>query len=138
MTTWQSTLVVTKIQIIGRFFTMEKELFERGCTHFDERQYFDAHEVWEELWNEAQGPRRFFLQGMIQAAVALHHAGNQNWVGTRKLSASALDYFEKGRSEGREIDIDQIKENIIDFELALQKLLLGETIELPFYKLPRK
>ncbi len=117
---------------------MEKDLFAKGCEYFDEGNYFDAHEAWEEIWNEAQGARRYFLQGMIQAAVALYHAHNQNWVGTRKLSAGALDYLEKGRVQGEEIDIDQMKDKIIDFEVALQKLLAGDNLELPFYKLPRK
>lgn len=117
---------------------MEKELFEKGCIYFNAGDYFEAHEAWEEIWIDAYGPRRFFLQGLIQAAVALHHAGNQNWAGTRKLSASALDYLERGRSEAEEIDIDQMKESIIEFEVALQKILSGESIELPFYKLPRK
>jgi len=117
---------------------MEKELFEKGCEHFDSGNYFDAHEVWEEIWIDAFGPRKYFLQGLIQAAVALHHAHNQNWPGTRKLLASAMDYLERGRAEGFEIDIDQMKDKIVDFEVALQKKLSGETLELPFYKLPRK
>jgi len=117
---------------------METQLFEQGCQYFDAGDYFNAHEVWEEIWVDSYGPRKYFLQGLIQAAVALHHAGNENWPGCRKLSASSLDYLERGRSEGAEIDIDQMKERIIDFEVALQKKLTGETQELPFYKLPRK
>lgn len=117
---------------------MEKELFEKGCHYFDVGDYFEAHEAWEEIWVDAFGPRKFFLQGLIQAAVALHHARNQNWAGTRKLLAGALNYLEKGRAEAEEIDIDQMKEKIIDFEVALQKLLSGESAELPFYLLPRK
>ena len=117
---------------------MENSLFEQGCHYFNEGKYFEAHEAWEEIWVEAYGPRKYFLQGLIQAAVSLHHATNQNWAGTRKLSASALDYLEKGRPEGSEIDIDLMKDRIIDFEVALQKILAGENAELPFYQLPRK
>ncbi len=117
---------------------MEKELFEKGCNHFDAGEYFDAHEVWEEIWVDSFGPRKYFLQGLIQAAVALHHARNENWAGTRKLSASSMDYLERGRSEGFEVDVDQMKDRIVDFEVALQKKLKGESEALPFYKLPRK
>lgn len=117
---------------------MESKLFEQGCRYFDEEDYFEAHEIWEEIWIDAFGPRRYFLQGLIQASVALHHARNQNWAGTRKLSASALDYLERGRTEALEIDIDMMKDRIIEFEVALQKILKGEEVPLPFYKLPRK
>ncbi|MBM4317673.1 MAG: DUF309 domain-containing protein, partial [Deltaproteobacteria bacterium] len=53
---------------------MESKLFEQGCRYFDEEDYFEAHEIWEEIWIDAFGPRRYFLQGLIQASVALHHA----------------------------------------------------------------
>ena len=117
---------------------MKNEQFILACTHFDKGEYFEAHEVWEDLWNESFGARKFFLQGLIQAAVALHHAGNQNWVGCRKLLASAMDYLGKGRMEAKEIDVDQMIEHIVDFEVSLQKHLKGEVVELPYYQLPRK
>lgn len=114
--------------------------FDLGCTHFNAGEYFEAHEVWEDLWNEASGARHAFLQGLIQVAVALHHAHNGNWSGTRKLFASALGYLEKGASEeGSEgsIDINALKDCVLDFELALQKKLAGESVQLPFFQLPR-
>lgn len=117
---------------------MDEKNFELACQHFDNGEYFDAHEVWEEIWVESCGARKFFLQGLIQAAVALHHARNQNWAGTRKLLAGALNYLEQGRSEAHEIDIDSMKDKIIDFEIALQKHLVGQQVLLPYYTLPRK
>ena len=110
--------------------------FQTGCEHFDEGQYFEAHEVCEDLWNEASGARHAFLQCLIQTAVALHHAGNSNWNGTRKLCASALGYLEKGRSDSEPIDLEKLREHILDFELALQKHLAGEKIALPYFKMP--
>lgn len=112
--------------------------FAQACEHFDQGDYFEAHEVWEELWHEAIGPRHPYLQCLIQAAVALHHARNGNWVGTRKLCASSLGYLEKGRAAAEEIDLDALKDHLLDFEIALQKQLSGEAIELPFFKLPYK
>ncbi|UZX15980.1 DUF309 domain-containing protein [Thermus sp. PS18] len=43
---------------------------------FLEGQYFEAHEVLEEAWREAQGEKRRFLQGLILLAAALHQAKN--------------------------------------------------------------
>ncbi len=117
----------------------DDERFEQGRAHFDAEEFFDAHEVWEDLWNDADGARRAYLQGLIQTAVAQHHAGNQNWNGTRKLFASALQYFEKGTSEAREVDLDILRDRILDFELAVQRVLAGEAeVSLPFFKLPMK
>ena len=54
------------------------ELYLQGIVHFNECDFFESHEVWEALWTDYQGPSRKFYQGLIQAAVALHHFGNGN------------------------------------------------------------
>src|SRR5262245_57419384 len=49
-----------------------------GVLFFNRRDFFEAHEVWEDLWQECTGPERKFVQALIQAAVALYHFGNGN------------------------------------------------------------
>lgn len=110
--------------------------FQTGCDHFNAAEYFEAHEVWEDMWVEAHGPRHAFLQGLIQIAVALHHAGNSNWAGTRKLLASGMAYLEKGKIDSKPVDIVKMKDHIVDFEIAVQKILAGEETALPFFQLP--
>jgi uncharacterized protein len=60
-------------------------LYLAGIEKFNECDYYESHEVWEELWTEYRGPSRKFYQGLIQAAVALYHFGNGNIRGARKL-----------------------------------------------------
>jgi len=48
--------------------------FERGRDLFNRGRFFDAHEAWEALWLHAHGPRRLFLQGLIQIAAGCHKA----------------------------------------------------------------
>ncbi|MAG94269.1 MAG: hypothetical protein CMJ48_11025 [Planctomycetaceae bacterium] len=57
-----------------------------GVSLFNQQEFLDCHEVLEELWIETAGPEKLFLQGLIQAAVALYHFGNDNFGGARKLS----------------------------------------------------
>lgn len=45
----------------------------RGATLFDGGHYWDAHETWEEIWQEERRPIRSFYQGLIQVAAGLHH-----------------------------------------------------------------
>ena len=56
-------------------------LYLAGIEHFNVCDFYESHEVWEELWTDYQGPSRKFYQGLIQAAVALHHFGNGNTPG---------------------------------------------------------
>jgi predicted metal-dependent hydrolase len=69
-------------------------LYLAGIAYFNDCDYYESHEVWEELWTEYRGPSRKFYQGLIQAAVALYHFGNGNIRGARKLHSSVHGYLE--------------------------------------------
>ena len=68
-------------------------LYLQGIVAFNACDFYESHELWEELWTDDRGPSRKFYQGLIQAAVALYHFGNGNIHGARKLHASARDYL---------------------------------------------
>jgi predicted metal-dependent hydrolase len=68
-------------------------LYAEGIRHFNACDFFEAHETWEELWTEYRGPARRFYQGLIQAAVALHHFGNGNIRGAKKVYESSRAYL---------------------------------------------
>lgn len=82
-------------------------LYLRGIELFNDCDFFESHEAWEELWTEYQGPSRKFYQGLIQAAVALHHFGNGNIRGARKLYYTSLGYLEAYRPHHEGIDLDK-------------------------------
>ena len=44
-----------------------------GIRHFNAGRYFEAHEIWEEIWLRSSGDAKLFYQTLIQAAVGLHH-----------------------------------------------------------------
>ena len=71
-----------------------ESLYLAGIQKFNECDYYESHEVWEELWTEYRGPSRKFYQGLIQAAVALYHFGNGNIRGARKLHGRVHGYLE--------------------------------------------
>jgi hypothetical protein len=64
-----------------------------GIVLFNAHDFFEAHEVWEDLWAENAGTERKFYQGLIQAAVGLCHFSNGNLGGAAKLYRSARDYM---------------------------------------------
>src|SRR6266545_3919173 len=43
--------------------------FRRGLALFRAGEYFECHEVWEDVWREARPPRRLFIQSLIHLAV---------------------------------------------------------------------
>jgi uncharacterized protein len=76
-----------------------------GIDLFNRREFFEAHEVWEDLWHDTPGPDRRFYQGLIQAAVAVYHAGNGNARGARRLFRSGRKYMSAFPSHYEGLDI---------------------------------
>jgi uncharacterized protein len=70
--------------------------FAAGIRLFNQGRFFEAHEVWEELWKTAEGDKRIFYQGIIQAAAALVHMQRGNYKGGISVylkSRPKLDQF---------------------------------------------
>lgn len=68
----------------------ESGLFERGVRHFNAGEFFEAHEVWEEIWLQAPQSEKPLLQGLIQIAAALHHYKRGNLTGAKSLLAAGI------------------------------------------------
>ncbi len=64
--------------------------FCAGLAHFAAHEWFEAHEVWEDLWRGLKGEDRLFVQALIQAAVALHHFDRGNVPGAAALEAAVV------------------------------------------------
>ena len=72
---------------------LEKKLYLDGIALFNEHEFFEAHEVWEDIWHEAYGTKFEFYQGMIQCAVALEHYLRSNPRGVVSLYDSYRRHF---------------------------------------------
>lgn len=66
-----------------------------GIEHFNERRYYDAHEVWEEIWLRSSEETRLFYQMLIQAAVGLHHYERGNARGARGMHRNVLEKLDR-------------------------------------------
>ena len=62
----------------------DKKTFVEFIQLFNQGKYFESHEILEILWQKSSGRKKQFYQGLIQAAVALHHDANQNKHGAIK------------------------------------------------------
>jgi uncharacterized protein len=81
-------------------------LYAEGTRNFNDCDFFEAHETWEELWTEYRGPARRYFQGLIQAAVALHHFGNGNIRGAKKVYVSSRSYLDDFRPTYMGLDLE--------------------------------
>lgn len=82
--------------------------FLEGARLFNDCEFYEAHDVWEELWADYQGPSREFYQGLIQTAVCLHHFVNENTRGAVKLFHSSRRYLEPYRPVHLGVDVETL------------------------------
>lgn len=91
-----------------------------GLRLFNAEDFFESHEVLEELWSETQDDRKKFYQGLIQAAVALLHFGNGNLGGAKKVYLSARAYLEPYRPLFEGLEVERFLD---DLQHCFQELL---------------
>ncbi len=71
------------------------EILERGQALYNERQFWEAHDVWEDAWLVEQGDVRRMFQGLIQVTAGCFKAVvRRNPGGAVKLLAAGLEKLE--------------------------------------------
>jgi uncharacterized protein len=85
------------------------EKFQRGVLHFNAREFFEAHEVWEEIWLVESEPEKTFLQGIIQIAAAFHHYSRANPDGAESLLAAGIVKLSRFPAHHRGLAIEDLR-----------------------------
>lgn len=98
----------------------KEELFFSGLNTFNGGNYFDAHEVWEELWSEYYLKDRDFIQGLIQLAVCFVHLQNNNLNGAKSLINKSIKKLHGFSHDHRNIDLKGLKKIMKKLNLELE------------------
>jgi uncharacterized protein len=93
------------------------DMFNRG-------RFFDAHEVLEDVWRSvpnlpSRRLLRLHLQGMIQLAVAFHHASTGNRAGARSVLERAVRNLDGADTSFPDLDFDQLFAGLADWRQYL-------------------
>ena len=88
----------------------ESGKFGRGVKLFNAGKFFEAHEVWEELWLAETEPEKTFLQGLIQLAAAFHHAGRGNSRGAQSLLAAGIVKLNRFPDDHRGLALAELRD----------------------------
>src|SRR5579885_1184506 len=93
----------------------ESDRFLDGVRLFNRGRFFEAHEVWEELWRTSTGGMRMLYQGLIQAAAALHHAQRGNRAGALAVWSKAKVKLELCPARFRGLSIARLRIELEDY-----------------------
>jgi uncharacterized protein len=94
-------------------------LYQKGLEAFNSAHFYDAHELWEEVWLETPNPDKKFLQGLIQVAAAFHHYSRANLPGTRNLLQEGLLKLDSFPEVHGGLEIGELREAVRGWLAAL-------------------
>lgn len=107
------------------------ELYLLFLYHFNySRDYYECHDVLEELWLETQRDR--FYQGLLQVAVGLYHHRWNNRKGSTLLFEGAIEKLDPYPEAFRGIDLGKIR---VEAKTYLSQLYNAEQKPFEFYPL---
>lgn len=62
-----------------------------GIAMYNRGEYYECHEVLEEIWRAEPGDIRYLYQGILQIGVGFHHLRNRNWRGAVGLLEGGIE-----------------------------------------------
>jgi mutator protein MutT len=107
--------IKTEYDLHSREVSIDFDEYQESLKLFNQRYYFECHEILEELWKYSKNQERIHYQALIQIAVALHHLKNGNYKG-------ALSLYQKSVQRWHQLPEFYMGINLKDFKLTLGKI----------------
>ena len=112
-------------------------LLLEGVEHFNAARFFEAHEVWEEVWRSQTPEPKQLLQGLIQIAVAMvHHRDRGRPAVARRVLAKGRRRVEPYRPSALGLDLEDLLASVETWNAWLERGT-GAAPSLPRLLVPR-
>lgn len=108
--------------------------------HYHQEEYWEAHEVLEELWQSQR--HNDFYHGLIQVAAIMHQLRRGKVRGARKLAVSASRYLTPYAPETDDVNVNQILEwlekclKCLPDDITIMEINELEKLKIPVCPLP--
>ena len=81
----------------------------QAVDRFNQGDWYAAHDQFEELWHETQGPLRPALQGVLQIAVAHVHLERGNLHGATVLLGEGVGRLSRAEDDAMGLDLQALR-----------------------------
>ena len=81
-----------------------KESLQEAIDLFNNQKWYEAHDAFEDIWNDLVGDERQIVQGILQVSVSQFHLNKGNLNGAMILLGEGLGRIKNRESEDLEID----------------------------------
>ena len=82
-----------------------KESLDEAINLFNNQKWYEAHDAFEDIWNDLIGDERQIVQGILQISVSQFHLNKGNLNGAMILIGEGLGRIRNRVSEDLEIDL---------------------------------
>ena len=82
-----------------------KESLQEAIDLFNNQEWYEAHDAFEDIWNDLVGDERQIIQGILQVSVSQFHQNKGNLNGAMILLGEGLGRIRNKVSEDLEIDL---------------------------------
>ena len=96
-----------------------KDSLQKAIDLFNNQKWYEAHDAFEDIWNDLVGDERQIVQGILQVSVSQFHLNKGNLNGAMILIGEGLGRIRNRASEDLEIDLKQLCRSL---ESILSKL----------------
>jgi len=111
-----------------------KKAFKEAIDLFNNQQWYEAHDAFEDIWNDLVGDERQIVQGILQVSVSQFHLNKGNLNGAMILLGEGLGRIRNRVSEDLEIDLVLLCSSLESLLNKLHlKIPLNES-DVPFLK----
>tara|TARA_B100000609_G_C16970920_1_gene308905 strand:+ start:224 stop:595 length:372 start_codon:yes stop_codon:yes gene_type:complete len=112
-----------------------KNSFKEALDLFNSQKWYEAHDAFEDIWNELDGDERQIIQGILQVSVSQFHLSKGNNNGAIILLGEGLGRIKKRTHINLGIDLKSFCDSL---EKLLNKLHFNKPIcdnDTPFLKI---
>tara|TARA_B100000212_G_scaffold171703_1_gene129056 strand:- start:170 stop:544 length:375 start_codon:yes stop_codon:yes gene_type:complete len=82
-----------------------KESLQEAINLFNSQKWYEAHDAFEDIWNDLVGDERQIIQGILQVSVSQFHLSKGNLNGAMILLGEGLGRIRNRVSDDLEIDL---------------------------------
>lgn len=110
---------------------------EKGVELFNRHQFYEAHEVWEEAWQEDASDDRLFLQGLIQVAAGFYKLQTGSPVGAVKLLEQGALKLKRFADRPMGVDLPPLLRSVEEWRAAAERLVAERRCEYDPARFPK-
>ena len=111
-----------------------KESLQEAIDLFNNQKWYEAHDAFEDIWNDLVGDERQIVQGILQVSVSQFHLNKGNLNGAMILIGEGLGRIRNRYSEDLEIDLLLLCSNLESLLKKLHANIPLNQTDIPFIK----